>query len=47
MKLKINGKEVSFTKDYPDDIQDFSVKTAITMTPTDKPGFVTGDVNMD
>lgn len=33
-KLKINGKEVSFTNDDPDAIQAFLVTTGITMTPT-------------
>jgi len=46
-KLKINGKEVSFTKDYPDDIQIFGVKTEITMTPAEKTSLVIGDANMD
>ena len=45
-KLKINGKEVSFTNDYPDEIQIFGVKTGITMTPATSPGEkILGDVD--
>ena len=33
-KLKINGKEVSFTRDTDDDEYNFGVTTGITMTPT-------------
>ncbi len=45
-KLKINGKEVSFTNDYPDEIQIFGVKTGITMTPTTSHGEkILGDVD--
>ena len=46
-KLKINGKEVSFTNDDPEAIQAFMVTTGITMTPTEKTSLVIGDANMD
>ena len=45
-KLKFNGNEVSFTNDYPDDIQVFGAKTGITMTP-EKQAEVLGDVDGD